>query len=303
MSQTPLAHRIELFVGDASQAAARVYARLPCDEPTEPLRLRGELSGPTCRFSQTLPATICFQDRGRGISGLLAEAVVPDPCFWTPELPFLYRARIEVLQTNGENLATIERSFGIRRLGVRGRSLNLDGERWVPRCVWRDESILADLSAARDSSAMLRVPLPDEKFLAEASSSGVPLMVDVQGDDTQVVAQLRRLARWSAVLVAIVDPHTPLDPMGRPPAGNLLLAENVAVGEPISQPAWAQLAVCEVGAIDEFAARVANPSMPVFAVRRLPKTEKAPDIKTARTACDRLQYDLASIGDFAGYCV
>ena len=92
--RTAPARQLELFFGDASDAVARVYARLPCDETTTGSQLTGELIGPECRFAQTLSARIPFQDRGPGES-LLAEAVVPDPCFWTPELPMLYKARIE----------------------------------------------------------------------------------------------------------------------------------------------------------------------------------------------------------------
>ena len=65
---------------------------------------------------------------------IVAEAIAPDPCFWTPELPFLYGEEI-VVSRGSEVVAKIERSLGIRRLGVRERSLLFDGKRFVLRAV------------------------------------------------------------------------------------------------------------------------------------------------------------------------
>src|SRR6516225_4867325 len=123
-----------LFFGEANEAEARVYARLPSAVPLDGYQLTGRLIGPECCFAKTLPATIPFVDRGPG-NGLLTEAIVPDPCFWTPELPFLYRAIVEVCfsrsvvrpvitaerdDRTGEGMTPrllIDRLFGIRRLG------------------------------------------------------------------------------------------------------------------------------------------------------------------------------------------
>ena len=163
-------------------------------------QLTGRLIGPECRFAKTLPATIPFIDRGPG-KGLLAEAIVPDPCFWTPELPFLYRAIVEVYSSRSvvrpfitaafgseaqarreRDDYTIDRPFGIRRLGTIGRSLYLDGNRWVARGVCVDQA--TDDGSPRRPRLLqpaLMLPAPDDAFCLEASRLGVPLFVPSHG--------------------------------------------------------------------------------------------------------------------------
>jgi hypothetical protein len=86
---------LELFFGEATDAEARVYARLPEDGPLDGWEISGTLTGPECRFAQTLRATFSFRDLGPG-QGLLAEAIATEPCFWAPDLPFLYRCSVGV---------------------------------------------------------------------------------------------------------------------------------------------------------------------------------------------------------------
>ena len=66
---------LELFFGDATDAEARVYARLPGDAPLDGWQLTGTLTGPECRFAKTLPAKFSFATSERG-KGLLAEAII-----------------------------------------------------------------------------------------------------------------------------------------------------------------------------------------------------------------------------------
>ncbi len=122
--------------------------------------------------------------RERGVEGLLAEAVVPDPCFWTPELPFLYRAEIE-LRRGAELLWRCERLLGIRRLGVRGQSLFFDGKRFVLRGAMRppmgsgEWGMGNDEAFARESWTALVVPEPSDEVCELASRRGVLLVADL----------------------------------------------------------------------------------------------------------------------------
>lgn len=310
------ATHLELFFGDASDAVARVYARLPCDETTTGSHLAGELIGPECRFAQTLSARIPFQDRGPGES-LLAEAVVPDPCFWTPELPMLYRARIEwkELETKGLGPATegidivvsghapdkegsriLEKWLGIRRLGTRGRSLALDAERWVPRGLCVERIGVDDLKAAREANVVLCGPPPDDDVCLEASQHGVPLLIELSAPPEQLADDVRRLGQWPAVFLVVLEPEAAIDATIRESARNLLFAAKFSADEPIVPLPWAQLLLCDVTA--ESASRVSDMPLPILARRRA-----STQIDAARAACDRLQYDLATAGDFAGYLV
>ncbi len=347
MNSTNLASRLEIFFGEANEAEARIYARLPSDAPLEGYKLSGRLVGPECRFAKTLPATIPFIDRGPG-KGLLAEAIVPDPCFWKPELPFLYRAIVEVYSSRSvvrpvitaeRDDYTLDRPFGIRRLGAIGRSLYLDGKRWVARGACVDRATESDLLAARDASAALMLPAPGDAFCVEASRLGVPLFVCLRGDghvaaslqdapsesrrdsstcQSQLATEIRRLAQWPAVFAIILDRTIEVSDEALA-ARNTLLATHFGT-EP---PAWAQLAIFNIGpsdssipslslearSVSEGSAMPQSDSsiptldgstIPMIAVRRLPEPASIAD---SRAACDRLQFDLAAVDDFAGYFV
>jgi len=101
-SREPKFEPPEVFVGRASPIQAEVCAWLPLsDDFVEPqaYRLDGQFVGPETRFAHTLATRIPFATRGVvycPVFALAAYAVVPDPCFWTPDLPFLYRAALEV---------------------------------------------------------------------------------------------------------------------------------------------------------------------------------------------------------------
>ena len=110
---------IEIFVGDVNDVEGRVFAHYkPASSEragSEAILLRGTLRGPFCETARTLPAEIPFRDLGSEQSGL-AEAIVPDPCVWSPELPHLYQADVEARQ--GDRI--IAEYHGM--IGLRGRS-------------------------------------------------------------------------------------------------------------------------------------------------------------------------------------
>jgi hypothetical protein len=109
---------IEIYVGEISDMEARVSARYRpgVDEALhgqEPIVLRGTLRGPYCERARTLPAEFAFRDLGPGQPGV-AEAVVTDPCLWSPELPHLYDADVEAVR--GEQVvAAFHGRLGLRR--------------------------------------------------------------------------------------------------------------------------------------------------------------------------------------------
>lgn len=107
---------IEISVGDVSDMEARVLARYrpaASDKAQEPERimLRGTLRGPFCENARTLPAEFAFRDSGSAS----AEAVVTDPCLWSPELPHLYHADVEALR-GGQIVAEYHGTIGLRRM-------------------------------------------------------------------------------------------------------------------------------------------------------------------------------------------
>ena len=109
--------RFQLSVDDVSAMEARVIVRFDTSsarsdrEPNE-VMLRGVLRGPFCETARTLPAEFPFHAM-LPAKRPAAEAVVPDPCFWSPELPHFYRADVEAL-CDGEVIAEYHGQLGLR---------------------------------------------------------------------------------------------------------------------------------------------------------------------------------------------
>ena len=88
---------LAIFYGDLTVAQAYVYARLPRPAEDSGLSLVGQVRGPRCLQAETLPVTSPLVDLGPG-STLLARAVIPDPCFWSPDLPAIYDVTLNLLR-------------------------------------------------------------------------------------------------------------------------------------------------------------------------------------------------------------
>ena len=113
---------IEIFARDVSDVEGYVYARFVspsdvADQPrNEPIQLTGTLKGPYCKRARTLPTEFVFRDLGPEQVGL-AEAIVSDPCVWSPELPHLYQADVKARQ--GERvLGEYHGTIGLRRAEI-----------------------------------------------------------------------------------------------------------------------------------------------------------------------------------------
>ncbi len=144
---------LEVFYGASTHAEAHIYARLPRPSAEPSLTLTGCVRGPECDYSRTLTCSTAIRDLGPG-PVLLGRAAVPDPCFWSPELPALYRVVVE-LRRDRTILEATERQIGIRQFGPRGRSLFLGGRRWVPRGVYRRQRVSGDLRVWREATALM----------------------------------------------------------------------------------------------------------------------------------------------------
>ncbi|HQU42328.1 MAG: hypothetical protein B7Z73_08345 [Planctomycetia bacterium 21-64-5] len=294
---------LDIFFGDANHAEARVYARLAGTDLPPGCTLIGRVVGPTCAYSQTLRATIPFAPRrppaAVGASPLLAEAIVPDPCFWSQELPFLYAAEIE-LRCGGELRASVTRSVGIRPLGVRQRRLVWESRPWVVRAAEVREVPERPISQWRAADLAMWLEEPADETCRQASQLGVVLIADLTERPAQVADELRRLARWPAVAVAVLASGQPLEADVRNTARNLLLAERRGPEADFAPSPWADVVICEGASADAIAAQAGKINLPVVARRAAGWRDDPADV---RRECDRLQRDLAGQGDFAGYVV
>jgi beta-galactosidase/beta-glucuronidase len=109
---------IEIWVGDVTDMEACVYARYTgIVDHSRPVALRGKLRGPFCKMVRTLPAEYVFRNLGRQ-QAPMAEAIVTDPCLWTPELPHVYRVDVEA-RAGDRVVAEYCGEVGLRRLAPR----------------------------------------------------------------------------------------------------------------------------------------------------------------------------------------
>lgn len=229
---------LEVLFGHATPAEARVYVRLKKELPPD-ARLTGSIRGPKCLYQHTLQAEVTLEDRGPG-EGLLAEALVVDPCFWTPASPFLYRLNVE-LAAKGETLAREERWFGLRHLGVADGRVRWDYEPYVIRAIRIPEPPLEELPAWRDEQRGVVLSRASDVFCEEAGRVGVPLVVEVTGTASTCLEEIKRLAQWPAVMMAIVSCDEPLADAAM--RCGLLLGWRASDSN-AAAPDWAQVVIC-----------------------------------------------------------
>lgn len=300
-----------VFHGEASAALGRVYARLPLSEELAGCKLTGWVVGPRCRWAKTLPATSQLNETQCDVPGsLLAEAAVPDPCFWSDEVPMLYDVEVE-LRRGGEVIASAKRTVGFRGVGRRGRSLFRQGKRWVPRGM-RVDSVVADergnIELWRAAPAVMVGDRPSDWVCLAASQTGVWVVADLCGVGIEdrgsrveritgmhedcIERELFRLSRHAAVFLAVLPKGMTVTRAMRAAAPNLLLAERDGDG---GNCAW----IC-AEELTEGRTTLNSLDYPLVIERRL---SVMMELAAARAECDRLQRDLAGIGDFAGYFV
>lgn len=277
--------------------------------------ITGTLEGPRRGRDTTLPATARLQPTATPGN---ARAILTEPAYWTPDLPNLYRleATIEVSDRPPRSL---DRLVGLRRLGVRGRSLWLDGRRWVPRGMHVAGG--ADIDACKPPVLAAVVAEPDDRTLDRADEIGVAVLALVTASSTDPPTTIAdRIMAWSAhpsVVLAILPPDLPPDTLAKvledadSRRGTLLLAATVAGTAPpppaLPRGLDAIVVALEPEALPHDAWRPGT-DVPLIAWRRGSAAAAA-----GRTPCDSLQAALASwmtqgaggvaAWDWAGYIV
>jgi hypothetical protein len=284
--QRILDERLELFFGLLTPVSGRVYARLRLEQPIPRVSLRGTMHGPQCTRAECLPARFSLRDMGPG-PWLLAEALVTEPCSWTPALPHLYRVSVEVVR-EGRSVAAAERLMGLRPLGSDGRSLRLDFRRWVPRGVRQEAIGATPLDDWRQSATVPLVIQPSDAQCDEASRQGLLLAARIAVPAAEVPAEVRRLARWPAVALALIEAAPPDNREMRLAAANLILVAPWHGPERPPAP-WAEaVLVTWTGKANELL-----PSLPRLYTR--PEATYS-GLAEARAACDALQAEIAAAG-------
>lgn len=290
-AQTP---RIDVILGRCDDMRAEVYVRatsLPANASAAVIT--GSLAGPESRLAITLPTITQLVDLGPGPDGAaVARAILTEPGYWTPELPHRYRLTAEV-RADGRTLASCDRLVGLRRLGVRGRSFWLEGRRWVPRGIACGENDV-DPAVFRQRLATAVIDDPTERMCDVGDEAGVAIIARCGGDP---VADCTRWSMHPSVMLMVLPPGlgaSGVEAVARkiaPVSGTMLLGLEADGRKPsLPTPRGIDCLVMSLpaGAMPDDSWRD-PPPVPVLASRASPGERE-----NARSACDKLQADLAA---------
>lgn len=297
MTELPQTDDWCVFHGEASPAEARVFVRLLLAPTCAADRLRGEIVGPFSRYAKTLPATTNFSAARQG-DDLLAAVTLPDPCFWSPELPYLYRVRVR-LEHSAHEIWSEERTFGVRRLGVRGRRIYFEAKNWVLRGAMTHESPDFPWDDWRAFDLAPVVCGPSEAFCREADRQGVLLAAILPQAAPRPAELVKRWQRHPAVGLVVTEPLVEFSPDFRAAAPNMIFAAQGDVDRS-TVPGWADATWRQLRNPADVSKWTTGIQRPLVVVRRSTGVALPAQL---RAACDRLQSDLADAGEFAGYVV
>ena len=295
--------RIDVFLGRTSPVESQIFVRLR--NPVGEEILEGFVRGPFCRYASTLPVNYPLRPSPDLLGDVMAWVVIPEPCFWTPDMPQTYELHLKFPQH-----ATRPRVLGIRSLGARGRDLVFSGQRWVLRGVRSAAIESANLAEWREAGAAMVVNEPSDALCKEASHVGVVLVAMLPEDAPRPLETLWRLNRWPSVAVTAFGASTPTAAALDDDAGQAhvvphqimgtIIPQQVLADGAFSPPMALNVVLVEVDRPETFAESIANVSQPVIAMRT---GAAGLSLAEARRACDTLQKDLAPGADCAGYVV
>jgi len=284
---SPTEHQLNFVLGDRSQGRLASF--------------RGNLIGPHCKYARTLPATFSIPPcEGLPEISNSTQRIITDPCYWTPQLPYLYNFEGE-MKLADETVQPWTHTVGFRRWEVEGRNLRLERRRIVLRGAEVADESAVDLHAAHDAEVTLLVKEPSDSFLQQASEIGVMVIADLRRVETPLTPRLLSLAWQPSVAFVLVSPQKKFG-FYEPPA--ITLGHTVDAKAPLEPESiaheWASVLLVELNADERPPDWLANTEKPVMVIRR---GEACSDFQQARSACDRLQADLAPQFDLAGYFV
>jgi len=192
--------RAELLVVDRGPAGA-----------APGVRIEGRLTGPRCARGTMLPVDVALEPLPPVPGGVaLARCILTEPAYWQPDVPALYRLEARLSGDGGTATAAVTVGL-LRRGGVRGGSLWLEGRRYVPRGVRCTGLTATAVDELRGSMAAAWIDDPDDASLTLAASAGVAIVARLPSADRDALAaRLVDLAACPAVILASFAMDTPV---------------------------------------------------------------------------------------------
>jgi len=287
----------KIIVVKQTESSAHVVLELPAGVPIR--SLTGKIVGPYCNFARTLPAEFSLTDIKSNSDIHVAQVI--DPCYWTPELPFLYDLHLGILKEDGQEIEQTLK-VGLTRWGCESRNLRLESRRIVLRGTSSKQLATATLSAAREAATALMVDRYDQPFCGAADQAGVMLCLDLRAAGNSLYSVLPHLDWSPSVLLALVSAEqlAESDLDDHRPTHCCLTQSLSASSTPDELVDPQQVLAVELKPGEQPPAWLADFARPVIAIRH---GEDYAELTAARAACDRLQAELAPEFDLAGYFV
>ena len=284
--------QISLIVADRTENHARIL--LSVREGSGIAEITGTVRGPYSEFAKTLTADFPLKPTAT----VTVEALIVEPCYWTPHMPFWYDFRLQLRLSDGTQREEIHRA-GIRRLFCEGRNIRLESKRIVLRGLRHNSPTEDDLRLARKCETALLVNDPTPEFFLAANRLGVPLVVDLSEHQSIETKVFHRLDWSPAVMLVLMN----LEQLTSS-AIDFVRTRQCFVAAYVDGEIQQPNIKCDAFAVQLTSGErppewLAHCNKPVIVIRK----DTASEIASARTSCDRLQAELAPEFDLAGYFV
>jgi hypothetical protein len=277
----------KLYYSELSTARARLYVEvegLGRDVP-EGLRLQGTVRGPRNALAKTLPTSYSLDHLGETV---LAQAIVTDPCFWSPETPNIYDVSVKLVDDRKAVWKDAQLQVGFCPLSIQGRFFHWEGKPWILRGI-SAASVTEHLPiTAWKGYGTAFLENPTDEVLQTASSQGVIVFADLS----------KRLI-LSSLYPAAAFVRLPVRESYCSPPNSLLSLDIHSTRDIAVLPDAHFVHAHIIDGVTQIR-ELAELKAPVVVHRPLPWRVS---VEEARAACDKLQADLAPYGQFAGYVV
>lgn len=181
-----------------TQASLSLSARL--SQHVEDAELRGQLRGPSCSYCNTIELAYPIRPQGwtttHPHSHPVSRVLIPEPCWWDTQSPFLYYGVVELWQGNRRLDILVDVPVGLRHLNTEGAHWYWNGQPLKLRGVRGTDISERTLGRLRDRLVnLMLIPLENATpyFCDLADRKGMLILVEVcQGDDCNHIRLISR---------------------------------------------------------------------------------------------------------------
>jgi hypothetical protein len=147
--------RVQVRDRSLDPAQAELWVAVEAEHVTATTELRGRLMGPRCLYAATVEVAYPVRPYLRPLTG---RVVIPEPCLWEPQSPFLYQGNVELWEDDRQ-CDQVEVRRGLRRILLGPSGLRVNSQPLVLRgrtAVGCDEAEAAVLRRDGCNLLMLR---------------------------------------------------------------------------------------------------------------------------------------------------